>query len=75
MESEYIIVTSVILLSVIVIIIYNSLVRKQKLLQEAWSGIDVQLKRRYELIPSLVKIVKGYTEHEKKTLTTVTKMR
>ncbi len=71
MVSEYIIVTSIILLSIFIIIIYNGLVRKQKLLQEAWSGIDVQLKRRYELIPNLINVVKGYTEHENKTITTI----
>lgn len=44
---------------------YNGLVHSKSLVQEAWSGIDVQLKRRYDLIPNLVNIVKGYSIHEK----------
>jgi LemA protein len=44
---------------------YNSLVRLKALLDEGWSGIDVQLKRRYDLIPNLVAVVKQYATHEK----------
>jgi LemA protein len=46
-------------------IVYNSLVRKKNLAQEGWSGIDVQLKRRADLIPNLVETVKGYASHER----------
>lgn len=46
-------------------IAYNSLVRKRNLVKEGWSGIDVQLKRRYDLIPNLIETVKGYGKHEK----------
>ncbi len=54
---------------------YNSFVRLKALLNEAWSGIDVQLKRRYDLIPNLVAVVKGYGIHEKGVLEDVTRLR
>lgn len=55
--------------------IYNRLVRKRNMVEEAWSGIDVQLKRRANLIPNLLETVKGYMGHEKDVLTDVTEMR
>jgi LemA protein len=55
--------------------IYNSLVRKRSMVEEAWSGIDVQLKRRTDLIPNLVSTVKGYAAHEKGTLEEVVRLR
>jgi len=58
-----------------VIGIYNGLVRLRANVDEAWSGIDVQLKRRYDLIPNLVETVKGYAKHEKETLTAVMEAR
>src|SRR3989338_3758807 len=54
---------------------YNSLIRKRNRVREAWSDIDVQLKRRYDLIPNLVQTVKGYAKHEKNLLESVTKAR
>ncbi|MEO1701171.1 MAG: LemA family protein [Pseudomonadota bacterium] len=54
---------------------YNGLVRSRQMVQEAWSGIDVQLKRRADLIPNLVEAVKGYAGHEKETFAEVTEMR
>lgn len=54
---------------------YNGLVRARQMVQEAWSGIDVQLKRRADLIPNLVETVKGYASHEKEALERVTEMR
>lgn len=54
---------------------YNRLVKKRNLLKEAWSGIDVQLKRRHDLIPNLVEIVKGYAAHERNTLEEVVTLR
>jgi len=54
---------------------YNRLVRLNALSKEGWSGIDVQLKRRYDLIPNLVSVVKQYSIHEKETLERVTEMR
>ncbi len=54
---------------------YNSLVRLKAMASEAWSGINVQLKRRYDLIPNLVAIVKQYSVHERDVLENVTRMR
>lgn len=58
-----------------VIVIYNGLVRARQMAEEAWSGIDVQLKRRADLIPNLIETVKGYAAHEKGTLEEVVKLR
>ena len=54
---------------------YNSLVTLRNRVKEAWSEIDVQLKRRSSLIPNLIETVKGYTKHEKSVLESVTKAR
>ncbi|OGX41871.1 MAG: hypothetical protein A3F87_04875 [Omnitrophica WOR_2 bacterium RIFCSPLOWO2_12_FULL_51_24] len=54
---------------------YNLLVKYKNLMKEAWSGIDVQLKRRADLIPNLVEAVKGYKQFERKTLEEVTVLR
>ncbi|MCX2723757.1 LemA family protein [Roseibium salinum] len=62
-------------LTLFAIILYNALVKKRQMVEEGWSGIDVQLKRRANLIPNLVETVKGYTSHEKDTLDAVTQMR
>ncbi|MBK6629180.1 MAG: LemA family protein [Flavobacteriales bacterium] len=55
--------------------IYNKLVKLKNLVAEAWSGIDVQLKKRYDLIPNLVETVKGYAAHERETFESVTRAR
>lgn len=55
--------------------VYNGLVRGKNLVAEAWSGIDVQLKRRHDLIPNLVETVKGYASHEKQIFEDVAKFR
>jgi len=55
--------------------IYNSLVRLKNLVEEGWSGIDVQLKRRADLIPNLIETVKGYMGHERELLEKVTELR
>ena len=59
----------------LIIYIYNSLIRLRMRVNNAWSQIDVQLKRRYDLIPNLVSAVKGYMKHEKKVLVELTKAR
>ena len=58
-----------------VILIYNGLIRLRNTADTSWAQIDVQLKRRADLIPNLVNTVKGYVKHEKKTLTEITKAR
>lgn len=58
-----------------VIALYNGLVQLKILVEEGWSGIDVQLKKRYDLIPNLVNTVKGYAKHESELLEKVTKQR
>lgn len=58
-----------------IVVLYNSLVRKRNMVSEAWSGIDVQLKRRTDLIPNLVATVKGYASHEQGTLEEVVRLR
>lgn len=55
--------------------IYNRLVKLNTLVQEAWSSIDVMLKKRHDLIPNLVETVKGYATHERETLDSVTQAR
>ncbi len=73
--------TGLIILAIIVavvgyvIFLYNDLVRKRQLVEEGWSGIDVQLKRRTDLIPNLLETVKGYMGHERETLEAVTNAR
>lgn len=65
----------VIVLIFIVIGMYNGLVRARLRVREAWSGIDVQLKRRTDLIPNLVETVKGYATHEREVFENVTRAR
>ena len=60
---------------IVVIYIYNSLIKLRVRVKNAWAQIDVQLKRRYDLIPNLVNAVKGYMKHEKSVLESVTKAR
>ncbi|MBI2356236.1 MAG: LemA family protein [Candidatus Doudnabacteria bacterium] len=57
------------------IVVYNGLVTSRNRVDEAWSDIEVQLKRRYDLIPNLVNTVKGYTKQESSVLENVTKLR
>ncbi len=71
----YIILAVVIVLILWLIGVYNGLIRLKNRTQEAWSDIDVQLKRRYDLIPNLVETVKGYATHEKELFENVTKAR
>ncbi|MGE0803445.1 MAG: LemA family protein [Lautropia sp.] len=67
----------VVLLALVVyaIVAYNRLVRSRQMAEEGWSGIDVQLKRRSDLIPNLVGTVQGYAAHERETLQKVTELR
>ena len=64
----YVIVLVVAAIALFGVVLYNSLVKSRQMAEEAWSGIDVQLKRRADLIPNLIETVKGYAAHEKTTL-------
>lgn len=63
------------LLVLIVVLVYNSFIKSKNQVENAWSQIDVQLKRRTDLIPNLIETVKGYVKHERETLESVTKAR
>ncbi len=65
----------IVVLAVIIIAMYNGLVTSRQKVKNAWSQIDVQLQRRFDLIPNFVETVKGYMQHEKDTLTKVTELR
>lgn len=71
----YIVVGVVVVLLILVLFTYNNLVQLRNKVKEAFSTMDVYLKKRYDLIPNLVDIVKGYAQHETDTLQEVTKMR
>jgi len=75
---EWVLIVLLVLVVAIVgyaIILYNQLVRNRQLVAEGWSGIDVQLKRRTDLIPNMLETVKGYMAHERETLQAVTDAR
>jgi LemA protein len=71
----WVIVGLVVLLIITFIAVYNSLVKLRNQVKNAWAQIDVQLKRRYDLIPNLMETVKGYMKHERETLEAVTNAR
>jgi len=75
MNISYIILILVVVLVLWVVGIFNGLIRARNRVREAWSDIDVQLKRRYDLIPNLVETVKGYAAHEREAFENVTKAR
>jgi LemA protein len=70
-----IIVALLLLVGLIYVLVRNSLVSLNQRVAEAWSGIDVQLKRRHDLVPNLVETVKGYASHERETFEKVTQAR
>lgn len=72
---EWIVGILVVILVIIVIVIYNGLVVKRNRTENSWSQIDVQLKKRTDLIPNLIETVKGYATHEKTVFENVTKAR
>ncbi|HLM30903.1 MAG TPA: LemA family protein [Solirubrobacterales bacterium] len=70
-----IVIGVLLLIGLIYILIRNSMVGARNRVDEAWSGIDVQLKRRHDLVPNLVETVKGYAQHERETFQRVTEAR
>ena len=70
-----IILVLVVLLAIVLVVMYNGLVKLRNKVENAWAQIDVQLKRRYDLIPNLVETVKGYATHERETLEAVIQAR
>jgi LemA protein len=73
--AGWVVVILVLGIAAYAVTMYNSLVSNRQLSQEGWSGIDVQLKRRADLIPNLLETVKGYMAHERDTLEAVTNAR
>ncbi|MCF6344406.1 MAG: LemA family protein [Devosiaceae bacterium] len=75
MDLSWIILGLIVAAALYAVVIYNSLIKNRQLVEEGWSGIDVQLKRRANLIPSMLETVKGYMGHEKGVLEAVTNAR
>lgn len=75
MNLTYIIIGIVVVLVLWLVAVYNGLIRLRNRTKEGWSDIDVQLKRRHDLIPNLINSVKGYMKHEKSILEKVTELR
>jgi len=75
MNIMYIVLAIIVIIFLWVISVYNGLIKTRNRTKEAWSDIDVQLKRRYDLIPNLVETVKGYATHERELFEKVTQAR
>lgn len=75
MTVVWILLGIVVLLGVYAVVLYNGLIKLRNRIENAWAQIDVQLRRRYDLIPNLVETVKAYATHEQETLESVTRAR
>ena len=75
MTAALLVLAVVVAVLVVSVLIYNGLVRRRNQVDSAWSQMDVQRRRRYDLIPNLVETVKGYASHEQGTLDAVTEAR
>ena len=75
MSGFLIFIILVVVVAIYAVSIYNALIRLRNQVKNAWSQIDVQLKRRHDLIPNLIETVKGYMTHERDTLENITKAR
>jgi LemA protein len=65
MRMEWVVIGVTVAIVVFVVQVFNNLVRMRNVVREGWSGIDVQLRRRTDLVPNLVETVKGYAAHER----------
>ena len=75
METMYYIIGALVVLAALLVGVYNRLAKQKVLVEEASADIETFLKQRYDMIPNLVEIVKGYAKHEKDTFKEVTEMR
>ena len=75
MTVLFIVLAIIAVIVIVLVVLYNGLVKLRNRIENAWAQIDVQLKRRYDLIPNLVETVKGYASHERGTLEAVTEAR
>jgi len=75
MSIIYVILGIIVVVLLYGVVVYNKFIKLRTRADEAWADIDVQLKRRYDLIPNLINTVKGYAKHEEGTLSKVTEMR
>ena len=75
MTAVYIVLGVIAVLVIAVVVSYNRFVNQRNLIRNAWSNIDTELQRRYDLIPNLVETVKGYAAHEREVLDSVTQAR
>ena len=73
--STFIVLAAIAAVALYAVTLYNRLVKNRQMSEEGWSGIDVQLKRRADLIPNLIETVKGYAGHERELLERVTELR
>ena len=71
----YIIVGIIVILFIYILITYNSFINSRNLVKEAFSTMDIYLKKRWDIIPNLIEVVKGYSKYEKETLTKITSLR
>ena len=73
--TTWIVLLIAVTIGLYIAVVFNRLVRTRQMVREGWSGIDVQLKRRSDLVPNLIDSVKGYVAHERDVLITVTELR
>lgn len=71
----YIVAGIIVLLGIYLLVTYNGLVKSKNIVKEAFSTMDIYLKKRWDLIPNLVEVVKGYAQHEKETYNEITALR
>ena len=73
--TTWIVLAVIVVVAVYGVVLFNRLVRARQMAEEGWSGIDVQLKRRADLVPNLVSTVQGYATHERQVLEEATRLR